>query len=76
MNQSRLGSTGKLVRVPFVHLFTCEGVSIAGMKGIVLVMEVVKARLEFLLGDAVGTVEGSNVLAEGDLVLIGHDDDS
>lgn len=35
-------------------------------------IEVVKARLEFCWRDVVRTVKGGNVLAEGELKLIGH----
>ena len=42
------------------------------MKDEILLIEIVEARLEFRWRDVVCTVKGGNVLAEGELKLIGH----
>ena len=58
--------------MPFIHLLACAGGSILGVKGIILVIEAIEARLEFFCRDVVGTVECVNVFTEGDLVLVRH----
>ncbi len=54
------------------HTIFSNDLLFLGNEGVVLVVEIVEASLEFFWRDVVGTIEGSNVLAEGELKLIVH----